>query len=117
MRRSFWIVLGLVGAFPLGALAQEGQQPAGQASVPPDADIYMGWVRAVTGDRLLLEERTGNIYELGIDETTRLLGYQGRSVSSQALQEGTFVRAAATEGEERDQVRRIDILAPPVPER
>jgi hypothetical protein len=95
-----------------------GSREREQAGVPRAADIYVGTVRALTGDRLLMEERTGYVYELGVDERTRIIGPEGGLVSPRALEEGTPVRVVATEGEERDRVHRLYILAPlPVPER
>jgi hypothetical protein len=89
-----------------------------QAAMPPDADTFVGTVRSVTGDRLLMKERTGRIYELGVDEKTRVIGQDGRPASLAALTEGIPVRAVATEGVQRAQVRTIHILVPtPIPER
>ncbi len=191
MRRGLWVVLGLVGMAPVGALAQQAQgQPTGQGAAAsggarqagtasggagqqgtatagdtsppiivelpargepiasdratgqrqpersrtgtggsgqdpsrpaqaatPDEEIFVGTVRAVTGDRLRMVSATGDVYEFGLGRQTRILGPNGAAMSIQAVREGALVRTVTRDsGELENQVVTLQLFgqAPPV---
>jgi hypothetical protein len=169
MSSGFWVVLGLVGAAPVGALAQEARQPpGGQAGTAPEAgasliivelpeaeaqrpegevaeereeglggagtggsgaapqagaapgaeapneQIFIGTLRSVTGDRLLMVDPDDRVLEFDLNEQTRVSLFGEVPESLQAVEEGTPVRAVTMPGAVRNQVRELLIygLAP-----
>jgi hypothetical protein len=182
MRRGVWVVLGIMGMAPVGALAEQAQrQPIGQgasssggagqagtasagATAPPiivemparaapllsgavqrgeswqcravtegsgtspsrpaqaaptNQEIFMGRLRAVTGDRLRMAAPDGRVYEFGFTPQTRVIGPNGAAISLQAVREGAPVRTVTREGGGfENQVVTLQILGqPPTPMR
>jgi hypothetical protein len=92
MRRGFWVVLGLVGAAPVGALAQEARQPgAGQAGVAPG-----------TGTSLIIvaNPEPQGWGSGGVGAGTSEPGRSGTGTGGSGRSAGAVSQAEATPGEE-----------------
>ena len=76
----------------------------------PNEEVFVGTVRTVTRDRLLLEGPNQRIYEFGLGERTRVLGPSGDRLSLQALREGTPVRTVTRPGASENQVITLQAL-------
>jgi hypothetical protein len=88
-----------------------GQGP--QASAAPQVDeIFIGTVRSVTGDRLIMVDPSNQVYEFGLGAQTRIIGPRGHALSPQALEEGMLVRAVTEEAGVRNEVRSLQIVGP-----
>lgn len=116
MRSSVWVVLGLVGLAPAGALAA---QRSGQASRAPDqpsatnVEIFQGTLRAVEGDRLRMADANGNVYEFGLGQQARIIGPDGEDLARQGLREGTPVRTVTQPGDMENEVVTLQVFTPP----
>lgn len=141
MRRGVWIVLALMGGVPAGAMAQQqrqadlgqvgtatqGNKPAWSCSAiggsgrgprpqvsagRPGEQIFVGRLRSVTGDRLVMVDPSNRVYEFGVGAQTRIIGPRGEARLPQALKEGTPVRAVTREADVRNEVRFLQLLGP-----
>ncbi|WP_224369181.1 hypothetical protein [Hyalangium versicolor] len=83
----------------------------------PNEEVFVGTVRTVTKDRLLMEGPNQRVYEFGLSERTRVLGPTGATVSLQALQEGTPVRTVTRPGAMENQVITLQALQAPATKR
>jgi hypothetical protein len=70
----------------------------------PNLEIIVGRVRSVTPERLLLEGPNQQVYELGMNARTRVVGPSGSQLSLQALREGTPVRTYTQPGDFENQI-------------
>ena len=75
-------------------------------------DTFVGTLRSVRGDRLLMVDPSQRVYEFGLGAQTRLIGPRGEAASVQALKEGTPVRAVTRDADVRNEVRTLQILGP-----
>jgi hypothetical protein len=130
MRRGVWFILALVGGVPAGAMAQQPtavKKPAwscsaiggsGMGTRPqistgrPGEQIFVGRLRSVTGDRLVMVDPSNRVYEFGLGAQSRLIGPRGEAASTRALKEGTPVRAVTREADVRNEVRYLQLLGP-----
>jgi hypothetical protein len=88
-----------------------GQSPSAQAwAQVPNEQVFVGAVRSVTKDRLLLEGPSQRMYEFGLGVQTRILGPDGAAVPLQSLQEGIPVRTVTRPGEVENQVISLRVL-------
>lgn len=95
------------------ATGGSGMGQAPQASAAPPADeIFIGTVRSVTGDRLIMVDPSDRVFEFGLRAQTRIIGPQGHALSPRALEEGMLVRAVTEEGGVRNEVRSLQIIGP-----
>jgi hypothetical protein len=76
----------------------------------PDEQVFLGRVRSITEDRLLMVDPRGHVFEFDLSKQTRVMGPGGASVSLRSLREGTPVRTVAREAEERSQVLILQVL-------
>lgn len=114
MRRRVWVVLGLVGMAPVGALAQQAAGQAGTVQAEgPNAEVFQGTLRAVDGDRLRMADGHGRIYEFGLGAQSRLVGPEGQAASWQALREGMPVRTVTRPGASENEVVTLQVFVLP----
>ncbi len=106
---STWSKPGQPG--PAAGGSGMGPRSQGQAG-RPDEQIFVGTVRSVTSDRLIMVDPSDRVYEFGLGAQTRIIGPEGYSSSLQALEEGSLVRAVTREAEGRNEVRSLQILGP-----
>jgi hypothetical protein len=78
----------------------------------PDEQIFVGTLRSVTGDRLVMVDSSNRVYEFGLGAQSRLIGPRGEAASPQALREGMPVRAVTREADVRNEVRYLQLLGP-----
>jgi hypothetical protein len=102
MRRGVWFVLALMGGVPAGAMAQQ-QQPE---------QIFVGTLRSVTRERLVMVDPSNRVYEFGVGAQTRIIGPRGEARLPQALKQGAPVRAVTREADVRNEVRFLQLLGP-----
>jgi hypothetical protein len=99
MRRGVWVVLGLMGMAPLGALARA-----------PGEQVFVGMLKAVEKDRLRMVDPSGRVYEFGLSDQARIIGPSGAAMSRQALREGVPVRTVTRAGETENQVLTLQVM-------
>jgi hypothetical protein len=76
----------------------------------PNAEVFVGRVRTVTPDRLLLEDSNQRVYEFRLGERARVVGPTGSRLSLQSLREGTPVRTLTQPGAFENQVIILQTL-------
>jgi hypothetical protein len=100
-------------AWSNSAVGGSGMGPRPQASARrPDEQIFVGTLRSVTGNRLVMVDPSNRVYEFDVGARTRLIGPRGEAASPQALKQGMRVRAVTREAEVRNEVRSLQILGP-----
>jgi len=87
----------------------QNPRPSAWANVPNE-EVFVGTVRSVTRDRLLMQGPSQRVYEFHLGDRTRILGPNGAALSLQALQEGTPVRTVTRPGEFENQVITLHVL-------
>lgn len=95
------------------ATGGSGMGPRSQAPAARQGDqIFVGTVRSVTNDRLIMVGPSDRVYEFGLGAQTRIIGPEGHASSVQALEEGSLVRAVTREAGVRNEVRSLQIIGP-----
>ncbi len=88
-----------------------GRSPSAQSwAQVPNEQVFVGAVRSVTRDRLLLEGPSQRMYEFGLGAQTRILGPDGAALSVQSLREGIPVRTVTRPGAVENQVISLRVL-------
>jgi hypothetical protein len=95
------------------ATGGSGMRPSTQAPAGrPGEEIYVGTVRSVTSDRLVMVGPSNRVYEFGLGAQTRVIGPEGHASSLRALEEGIVVRAVTRDAGDLDEVRTLQIIGP-----
>ncbi|HVG58466.1 MAG TPA: hypothetical protein VNA24_07905 [Hyalangium sp.] len=90
-----------------------GTRPRAQASAgQPGEQIFVGRLRSVSRDRLVMVGPSRRVYEFGVGARTRIIGPRGEAIAPQTLKQGAWVRAVTREAEVRNEVRSLQILGP-----
>jgi hypothetical protein len=101
-------------AWSCAAIGGSGGAPRPRASTAPsdEEQIFVGRLRSVTLDRLVMVGPSHRVYEFDVGARTRLIGPTGKPASPWALKVGMPVRAVTREAEVRNQVLALQILGP-----
>lgn len=100
-------------ALSCSAIGGSGMGPRPQASTrPPGEQIFVGRLRTVTRERLIMVDPSNRVYEFGVDARTRLMGPRGEAISPYSLKQGAPVRAVTREADVRNEVRSLQVLGP-----